>query len=131
VIAAIAARLVGWGLPKEFGKPFAWIGIVLLALLILWGAKTAYDRSVVKEDDLEEEVEELRADAVADEAARKRELEAAERRAQEAQELKEAITHVPNDPNVDDAVERKLAFHRCLKLQQDARQNGSQPPACV
>lgn len=123
--------VIGWGVPREMAKIVSFVLIGMLILVLLGVGKCAYDRSVIDEHEAKIEAETAREDRKADQNAADQRLEDQERRAQEQRELKEAVENAPDDPAVDDAVERRLAFHRCLGLQQRARAAGLEPPACV
>ena len=74
VIAAIALKLIGLGVPQRLAAALSWFITALVAIALLWGAKAMYDRSVVREHDAK-----VTAKTIATDAAAK--IEAAEQRA--------------------------------------------------
>jgi len=124
MISRIAGVL---GIPK-----FAVIGIaVVLAIAAFFGAKALYDHSIVKAHDAKVEASAAKADRKADQKAADQAAKDLARRQYETDQLTEAMRNAAKDPKIDDDRERALAFHRCLGLQQRARQNGLKPPRCV
>ena len=126
--------LVGLLAPRvgeKFARPLAWALIVVVAIGLFFGAKALYDQSVIDDHDAKVNLDAAREDRKADNAAAERRLEDMARRDYETDQLMKAMRDAPKDPKIDDARERSLAFHRCLRLQQAARENGLQPPACV
>lgn len=74
MIAALALRLIGFGVPQRFATALSWLTTALLALALLWGAKAMYERSVIREHDAKITAKTTATDA-------KAKIEAAERRA--------------------------------------------------
>jgi hypothetical protein len=108
----------------KFAKPLIYGVLGLLILLALWGGKCAYDKSVITKHDAKVEAATAKADLKAnDHAAEQRRADDA-RLTQESQQLKEAQNGATTD------LDRRLAFQRCLRLQQGARRDGKQPPSC-
>jgi len=103
----------------------------VLLILILGLGKCAYDRSIIKAHDAQIEASAAKADRQADQKAAVQATKDQQRRDFETDQLTKAVQNAPKDPNIPDDRERALAFHRCLRLQQAARQNGLQPPRCV
>lgn len=125
-LPALVAIVEGWLGPQfaKFAKPLIWIAFALLILAALWGGKCAYDKNVVATHDARQDAASAKADKKADDnAADQRRVDDA-RLSQEAQQLKGAQNGATSD------LDRRLAFQRCLRLQQSARSNGKQPPAC-
>ena len=74
MIAALALKLIGFGVPQRFATALSWLATALAALALLWGAKALYDRSVIREHDAKVTAKTIATDAEA-------KIEAAERRA--------------------------------------------------
>jgi hypothetical protein len=117
--------VIGLGVPAKFAKPLI-IFFTIAALVIAAGvAKRLYDKGVVEDALQEIDLSREKSDRKADNAAAEQRRKDDARVAQETQELKDVVnTHT--DPAV-----RKREFYRCVRLQQTARQNGLEPPACV
>jgi hypothetical protein len=109
-------------------QALVWIG----GIILLIGAVAAcYDHSIVSNHDAKIEASAAKADRKADQKSAEQAKIDEARSTQEANQLIEAMDNAPKDPKVDDAVERRIAFHKCLGLQQRARANGLKPPTCV
>lgn len=130
MIGPIISMLVGAGASPRVAKVGAWALLIGLLVAILSLGKCAYDKNLIDRNDDRRRADTAIADRKADNAAADQRLEDHQRRQQEAAELKEAVTYAPKDPAVSDDVERRLALHRCLRLQQAARAAGDQPPSC-
>jgi chorismate mutase len=117
-----------WSLPAKIG---AAVGAVALLIGLFFGAKALYDHSIIKAHDAGIEASAAKADRAADTKAADQRVIDITRETQEEDQLKKAVDHAVKDPKIPDDVERNLAFHRCLRLQQAARANGLKPPACV
>lgn len=115
------------GVPKFV----VWGGIVLLAIGLFFGAKALYDHSIIDAHDTKVNLEAAKADRAADQAAAEQAAKDKVRLDFEQDQLEGAVKNAPKDPNVADDTERRLAFHRCLRLQQRAAANGLEPPRCV
>jgi hypothetical protein len=74
MIASIALRLIGFGVPQRFAAALSWLVTALAAIALLGGAKAMYDRSVVREHDAKVTAKTTATDA-------KAKIEAAEQRA--------------------------------------------------
>lgn len=101
------------------------IGLILAAVGLFFGAKAIYDHSVVSKHDAKIEASQAKADRAADQNASVAKEHDLNRQNQEADEL------IKVQENAKSTTDRRLAFHRCLRLQQHARENGLQPPRCV
>lgn len=112
-------------------KGVIYAGLIVLAIAAFFGAKALYDHSVISGHDAKVEASAAKADRKADEAATARAEADQQRRNYETDQLAKAVDNAPKDPNVSDDLERRIAFHKCLGLQQRARENGLQPPRCV
>lgn len=123
--------VIGWGVPAKAGKVVAFTLLALFIVLALWSGKCAYDAAVIDKHDTKIELEQSKADRKADANLADQTQSDTQREAQEASQLQKAVDNAPNDPKIDDRVERNLALHRCLRLQQAARENGLKPPTCV
>lgn len=116
----------------KFAKPAGYVLTALLAIGIFFGAKAIYDHSVISKHDAKIEASAAKADRAADQNAAAAETDNTARQNYEADQLIKAGNDAPkNNPGVDPATARRLAFHKCLSLQQRARENGLKPPRCV
>ncbi len=131
MIALIAGFFLNRGASPKNARAYSWALVIVAAVLLLWGAKALYDHSIIANHDNAIEASAAKADRKADEKAANQRVADDARRAQEQDQLVEAIKNAPKDPAIDDDRERALAFHRCLSLQQRARANGLKPPTCV
>jgi hypothetical protein len=128
------ALLSGWLVKKGAGKaakPLAWTIIILAAVALFWGAKAAYDASVISSNDAKVEASAQREGRAADAKAAEQRSEDQTRLHNEADELRKVTSDglpstAPQAP-LDDA---RRAYHRCVRLQQAARANGERPPPC-
>jgi hypothetical protein len=117
MIATIAGFI---GVPK-------WAIIAGLVALAVAGAglgKCAYDRSIISAHEAKRELGQERADRKADAAVAETRRGDDARLTQETQELERSRTNAQTD------IDRRLARHRCLRLQQAARSDGKLAPAC-
>lgn len=124
MFASIAEAL---GIPKALVMG---AGVLLLVAFLMTG-KCAYDKSIIHTHDTEIELNAAIEDRKADTTAAEQTKVDEARRQFEADQLQKAEANAPKDPAIPDDRERALAFHRCLSLQQRARANGLEPPACV
>ena len=74
MIAALAIKLIGLGVPQRFATALSWVATALATIALLWGAKALYDRSVIREHDARVTTKTIATDATA-------KIEAAEQRA--------------------------------------------------
>jgi predicted nucleic acid-binding Zn-ribbon protein len=116
-----AAKLVG----PRFAKPLL-IGAGILAILVLLGtAKCAYDRSVIKRHNLEQEAKQAKRERKADtnlERARDAHEEAAAIR---KQEIDNATRNLP-----DQAPSARQRARVCVELRRQAQERRQPVPAC-
>ena len=126
-IVGLIAPTVG----EKAAKPVAYALLAIGVILLLWGGKCAYDASVVNNYKTKVEASAAKADRKADQKAADQAATDLARRQYETDQLTEAMRNAPKDPTVPDDRERALAFHKCLGLQQRARDNGLEPPRCV
>lgn len=131
MITMLAGLFINRGMSPKNARALAWVGLIIAGLLLLWGMKAAYDAAVVDDYRTEVNLDASRKDHKADIKAAERAAADARRLDFEIDQLEKAVTNAPQDPNVADDTERRLAYHRCLRLQQTARANGSEPPRCV
>lgn len=117
--------LIGWGVPAKYAKIVAIVGAVVLALVFLFGLKACYDHSIIANHDAKTEASAAKADRKADTKASEQRDKDIARQNQEADQLMKV------QQNAKTENDRRLAFHRCLSLQQRARANGLKPPTCV
>lgn len=109
----------------KYAKVAGYALIVLAAIALFFGAKAIYDHNVVSHYKDKVEASQAKADRAADQNAVQAEKYDVARQNQEADELIKVQDNAKNEQD------RRLAFHRCLRLQQRARDNGLKPPACV
>lgn len=124
-MGSLVAIVMGWGVPAKLAKPFIVLLAIGAAVALFFGAKALYDHGVIAKHDLKVEAQQAKDDRKADTTAADQRLSDAERRTQEQKELENVL--LTNATSADD---RKRAFYRCLRLQQAARANGLEPPAC-
>lgn len=123
--AALVKAVIGWGVPEKFAKPLIVILAVGLLFALIIGGIKLHDRGVIEQHDAKREASQAKDDRIADnKAAEQRRVDDA-RIVKENEELKNVQT------TIADPVERKRRFYECIRLQQAARRNGQQPPACV
>lgn len=131
MLGLLAGFFLDRGASPKNAKGYAW-GITLFGALILLGIMALTVKScIISNHDNAIEASAAKADRQADENEINQRVADDARRAQEQDQLTEAIKNAPKDPAIDDDRERALAFHRCLSLQQRARSNGLKPPTCV
>ena len=120
----IIAMLIGWGVPAKLAKPLL-IGVgALLLCLAIFAAVKIHDHGVIATHDAKQEAATAKADRQADTTAAVQRRADDTRLTQETQELQRSTTNAQTD------VDRRLAFQRCLRLQQAARASHSVVPAC-
>lgn len=104
------------------------IGALVAVLVLSLGlAKCAYDRSIIGAHDAKRDAATAKADRKADaKAAEERRTDDA-RITNETQALENVEAHYANDT----PTARRVARQRCIRLQQQARDAGRQPPACT
>lgn len=127
MITLIAGLLTSkLGASAKVAKIGAWVMIAALIVIVLGTAKCAYDKRIVDSHDTKVNLDAALADRKADTAA------AEQRREDDARVVEERsqLERIDNATTLSPA-ERRLAKHRCLRLQQTARENGLQPPTCV
>jgi hypothetical protein len=121
--------LIGWliakGVSQRFARPLAFLLLAIAAAAAMGGAKCAYDAAVISRHEAKQEAATAKADRKADGKAAAQRQDDDRRLTQEEQQLEEVQKHAPTD------LDRRLAFHRCLRLQQSARAEGREPPACA
>jgi hypothetical protein len=114
------------GVPQRFAK-IAVIGALVTALVLGLGlAKCAYDKSIISNHDAQQSAANAKADRAAD-------THAADQRRSDDSRLtneQEQLEGVRTDAKPQSDLDRRLARQRCIRLQQTARRDGKQPPAC-
>lgn len=120
-LIAIALRL---GVPQRFAKAAVIAALAVLAIAALAVLKSCYDASVVRQHEAERRAAAAQADREADRRSATQRRTDDARLAQEAEALRRTYEDATND------ADRRLARHRCIRLQQAARASGRQPPAC-
>ena len=116
--------LVGLNPLGKAAKAVGALALVVALGLLLWGAKAAYDSSLIRSHDNEKAAIETDANRKADAKAGVERRADDTRAAAEAAEIREVINEAP-----DPAAARR-AYYECVGLQQAARRDGRQPPAC-
>lgn len=120
----LVTTLIGWGVPSKLAKPLLFIFAAALIVIALGVGKCAYDNKVIHNANLERENAQEKADRKADNAA------AEQRRIDDARAVKEGQELKDVQVKYADPAERKRAYYRCIRLQQAARRDGIEPPAC-
>ena len=126
MIPMLIARLVTLGIPAKFAKYALFGGLALLVLILLGTAKCSYDKGVIRKHDAATTAAIAQADQKANDAAAIQRTNDAARVTQETDQLDKVQSNVQQDPQ-----SRRVAFYRCLSLQQRARQGGLVAPTCV
>jgi hypothetical protein len=109
---------------ERASKAIMIVGLVLLVLAVLGVAKCSYDRKLIRNHEAEQRAETAKADRKADNNA------AVQRRADDARVVDEATQLGKVQANATTDADRRLARHRCLRLQQQARRDGKPSPVC-
>lgn len=103
------------------------IAVLVVSLLAAaWAAKALYDRSVITAHDVKVSAKVQAADAKANAAADKARVEDSARTATEAAQLE----GIRNENATAPVSDHDRARYECIRLQQQARKIGSQPPTC-
>ena len=120
-LIALVTRL---GIPVRFAKPALIAALVAVLILAIGVAKCSYDRSVIAGHAARADAATAKADRKADDTA------AVQRRADDSRLSSETTALEKVRIDAPDPVARRLARHRCLRLQQSARAAHREPPAC-
>lgn len=124
MIPFLIRLFTGLGVPAKAAKPVLAVIGALLLLGVLWGGKCAYDAHVISTHEAKQDAANAKADRQADaKAAEQRRVDDA-RITNEATELQRSTEHAQTD------LDRRLAFQRCLRMQQAARASNSVVPSC-
>jgi hypothetical protein len=121
---ALIALALKLGVPPKFAKAATIAALFVLAMSLLALGKCAYDRSIINTHEAKQEAATAKADRKADTAAAEQRRVDDSRLTTEAQELNRSTDHAQTD------LDRRLAFQRCLRLQQAARAKHGVVPAC-
>jgi hypothetical protein len=116
----VFGRVIG---PKA-ARFLVYAGLAILVVVALGMAKCTYDRSIIQRHELKIEAEVAKADRKADNKAAEQRRVDDSRLVVEANELKKV------QANAQDDIARRLAKHRCLRMQQAARRENKPPPSC-
>lgn len=108
----------------KFAKPLIFVVLAFLILGALWGGKCAYDHSIINAHEAKQDAANSKADRKADNHAAEQRRADDARLTQETNELNRSTNNGQTD------LDRRLAFQRCLRMQQSARAAKRQPPAC-
>lgn len=125
MIASLVLKLIGWGVPAKLAKPLLIVFAIAAIVIALGTAKCAYDHNLIEDHDKDVKIEQITEDKKADNTAAEQRRKDDARIGQEVRELEKINASNP------DPVSRKREFYRCVRLQQTARANGLEPPACV
>jgi uncharacterized protein YfaS (alpha-2-macroglobulin family) len=123
-MGSVITFLIARGVPAKFARPLAIAALVMALLAAMGGLKCAYDRNLIRDHQAAQAAANARADRKADARAAETRRADDARLTQESTQLEKVQANAPND------TARRLARHRCLRLQQAARRDGKQPPAC-
>lgn len=120
----LIALALKFGVPPKFAK--AAVIAALFALVIAFFAlgKCAYDKSIISRHEVKQEAATAKADRKADTHAAEQRRADDSRLTQEADQLKKVQDNAKTD------TDRRLARHRCIRLQQAARRDSKLAPAC-
>lgn len=124
MIAFLIPIVLRAGIPARFAKAVAWAVIIVLAVLLCWLGWTLLKGQIIREHDAGQALEQSNADRAADQNAAEQRRDDDTRLANEAAELGKA------DENAQTDLDRRLARQRCIRMQQAARRDGREPPAC-
>lgn len=123
--ALIAKLALRFGVTERAVK-IALIALAVIAAITALGvAKCTYDKGVVERASSKQAASNATADRKADAGAAEQRRTDDARLTQESQQLERAHANAQTD------LDRRLARARCLRAQQAARANGSEPPACA
>lgn len=115
-----AARIVG---PK-LARPAVYATLVILLICLLGVGKCTYDQRIIEQHDTRQALKQSEADRKADQVVAKQRRSDDARIIQEAEELERITENATND------MARQLDRHHCIRMQQQARRDGRQSPAC-
>lgn len=124
MIGFLVPLILRTGIPARFAKAVAWIVIAIAAVLLIWLGWTLLKGQIIRDHDLGQALEQSEADRAADQNAAEQRRADDNRLANEASELGRAEANAQTD------LDRRLARQRCIRLQQAARRDGREPPAC-
>jgi hypothetical protein len=123
VIGFLAAAAMKLGVAERFAKPAGMAGAAILLLLAAWVLKSCYDARLIERHEAGQRAATAKAD-------RKADTKAAEQRRADDTRLATETRQLEKSREADTDLDRRLARHRCLRLQQAARAGGREPPAC-
>lgn len=124
MMGSIIGWLIAKGLSERLARVVAIGGLLALLAGAMGGVKCAYDRRLIDNHEARREAASAKADRKADAKA------AVQRRADDARIAQEQVQLERVQANATSDMDRRLARHRCLRLQQAARRERRQPPAC-
>ena len=126
VVSQLAKR--GVPIALEAARRYVLIALAIAAVLAIGiggcVAKRAYDRGVVEDARLKDNLEAVEGKAEADAAAADSRLDDAIRAVDEGREIEEVIA------DATDPADARRAYYRCVRLQQAARAAGRPAPTC-
>ena len=123
-MGSLIAFLLAKGVSERFARPLAYLAVAIALGGLLGLAKWGYDRSVIRKYEAPREAAIARADRKADAVV------AITRRADDARLVQETTQLKKVEANAHTVTDRRLARHRCLRLQQAARRERRKPPTC-
>lgn len=127
VVSQLAKR--GVPIALDAARRYVLIALVVLGILVLFVggcvAKRAYDRGVVDDARLKDNLEAVEGQAEADAVAADARLDDAVRALDEQREIEEVIA------DATDPADARRAYYRCVRLQQQARAAGRPAPTCT
>jgi threonine dehydrogenase-like Zn-dependent dehydrogenase len=112
------------GVPARFGKAAVIGAGIILLLIAAFAAVKIHDHRVIATHDAKQDAATAKADRAADNHAAEQRRTDDARLTQETTELNRSTNNGQTD------LDRRLAFQRCLRMQQSARAAKRQPPAC-
>jgi len=124
-MGSFIAWLIARGVGQRAARPVAYLLVAIVVAFVLGGAKCAYDASIISRHEARQEAATAKADRKADAHAAEQRRTDDTRLDQESTQLQKAQANATSD------TDRRLARHRCLRLQQAARRERREPPACA
>ena len=118
------AWLIAKGVPTRFARPVAYAALALLLLAALGTALCAIRKDAIDDYSANQAAANAKADRKADAKV------AEQRRVDDARITQESTQLEKVQANATSDTARRLARHRCLRLQQQARAEHKPPPGC-
>lgn len=117
--------LVARGLSATSAKLLVYVGLPLLILAALAGAKCAYDASVINRHETKQELRQVKRERAADQNLQNQIGRDQAAKEQRQQEIENATRNIP-----DQAPSARQRARACVELQRQAKERGKPVPAC-